>query len=409
MKEVGLDALAGVAQQLPARPRIIASGNFATPHLVLSELDGHIPTYVLHLLNAHGPIPKRDGVTYETAFVGPAMRDSAALQYLPSRLSMLPRLIRTHARPDLVLIHTSTPRNGYVSLGTEVNVLPAAIESARRHGGIVIAASNPRMPYTFGDAEIPLEDIDYLVAIDEPLMIPLVRKPSDIALSIGARIASHIEDGSTLQLGIGDIPNAVLSVLTGRRELAVWSEMFSDGVLALSHAGALDMHQHITASFCFGSIELYEWLNLNSRVRMMRTEVTNTSGNISARPQMVSINAALQVDLYDQANASRVGGRIYSGFGGSTDFIIGAMNSRRGLSFMALPSWHAKSNTSTVVPLLTQPVTSFQHSYVVTEQGEAQCAGASQSEQARNIIENAAHPDARDDLRRAATEMGLLS
>jgi acyl-CoA hydrolase len=263
------------------------------------------------------------------------------------------------------------------------------------------------MPYTFGDAEVPIEDVDYLVQVDTPLLSPTVSTPSENAMVIGQRIAAHIGDGSTLQMGIGDIPNAVLASMLERKELHIWTEMFSDGVLKLSQAGALDMHVHLTASFVFGSQELYEWLNLNSQVRMMRTEVTNNSGRIAQRPQMMSINAALQVDLYDQANASRVAGKIYSGFGGSTDFIVGAINSHRGLAFMALSSWHEKSGTSTIVPLLDQPVTSFQHSYVVTEQGEAHCAGASQSRQAFNLIEKAAHPNAREALREAAGRMGL--
>ena len=123
---------------------------------------------------------------------------------------------------------------------------------------------------------------------------------------------------------------------------------------------------------------------------------------------MTSVNAALQVDLFDQANASRIKSKIYSGFGGSTDFIVGALHAHRGLAFMALPSWHAKSNSSTIVPLLSDPVTSFQHSYVVTENGMAHCAGASQEQQARNLIEQAAHPNARDELTRAATAMNLL-
>lgn len=407
MRQIPLSALGAAIAHVPANPRIIVSGNFATPYEVLAELERCIPEFRIQLLNAHGDIPDRDGVVHETSFVGPAMRKSSRLEYFPARLSMVPRLIRTHTPPDIVVVHTSLPRNGYVSLGTEVNVLPAAIESAKRHGGIVIASANPRMPYTFGDAEIPTEDIDLLVEVDTPLGSPVVGTPSDTAIAIGERIAAHIEDGSTLQMGIGDIPNAVLAAMLKRKELHIWSEMFSDGVLRLSQAGALDMHERLTASFVFGSQELYEWLNLNSQVRMCRTEITNNSGRIAKRPQMISINAALQVDLYDQANASRVGGRIYSGFGGSTDFIVGAINSRRGLAFMALPSWHAKSNSSTIVPLLTQPVTSFQHSYVVTEQGEAHCAGASQSQQAHNLIEYAAHPDSRDALRQAAGEMGL--
>ena len=140
---------------------------------------------------------------------------------------------------------------------------------------------------------------------------------------------------------------------------------------------------------------------------MLRTEKTNDPSLIAKQAKMTSINAALQVDLLDQANASRVRNKIYSGFGGSTDFIVGALHSRGGKSFMTLPSWHPKTNTSKIVPMITEGVTSFQHSYVVTEQGIATCFGHSESEQARNLIEHAAHPDARDHLRSAAKKMGL--
>ena len=141
---------------------------------------------------------------------------------------------------------------------------------------------------------------------------------------------------------------------------------------------------------------------------MLRTERTNDPGQIARQAKMTSVNAALQVDLFDQANASRVKGCIYSGFGGSTDFIVGALHSRGGQSFIALPSWHKKADVSTIVPRIQEPVTSFEHSAVATENGIASVFGRSQSERVTNIIERAAHPDAREGLRAAAAEMGML-
>ena len=164
----------------------------------------------------------------------------------------------------------------------------------------------------------------------------------------------------------------------------------------------------LTASFVFGSQELYDWLNLNRKVRMMRTERTNDPSQIARQAKMTSINAALEVDLFDQANASHVRGHIYSGFGGSTDFIVGALHSRGGQSFVALPSWHPKANVSTIVPRIAGNVTSFQHSHVVTENGVANCFGHSQNDQARNLIDHAAHPSVREELRANAKEFGLL-
>lgn len=360
------------------------------------------------MLNGQPGIPDREGITYETAFVGPGMRHHPRLKYIPTRLSLLPVLYREHFRPDVVMLHASTPRFDTVSLGTEVNVLPAAIEAARARDGIVIAQSNKQMPYTYGDAQIYENEIDFLVEVDEPLSVKPATELNDTAMEIGSRIAALIEDNSTLQLGIGAIPDSVLAGLGSRKGLRIWTEMFSDGVLDLHKAGVLDDEILLTASFVFGSQELYDWLNLNRKVRMMRTERTNDPSQIARQAKMTSINAALEIDLFDQANASHVRGEIYSGFGGSTDFIVGSLHSRGGQSFMALPSWHPKANVSTIVPRLTSNVTSFQHSFVATEHGIAHCFGHSQNEQAKNIIENAAHPDVRDSLRAKAMEFGLL-
>ena len=321
---------------------------------------------------------------------------------------MVPILFRDHYRPDIVFIHTSPQRYDTVSLGVEVNILPAAIEAARSRNGIVIAQANKQMPYTYGDAQIYESEIDYLIEVDEPLLEKPATSITDLQLEIGSRIASLIENHSTLQLGIGGVPDAVLASLKDRKEMRIWTEMFSDGVLDLHKAGALDDEMPLNASFLFGTRELYDWVNLNRRIRMRRTEVSNDPSVIARQAKMNSINSALQVDLYDQANASYVRGEIYSGFGGSTDFIVGALHSRGGQSFIALPSWHPKADVSTIIPKLTTPVTSFQHSYVVTEQGVAACFGHPTKEQAANIIKHAAHPSAKAELEAAAYEMKLL-
>ena len=404
---IEIEQLKKVLQALPDNPRIVVSGNFAPPMTLLGILDSVLPTYRLHMLNAQPGIPDREGVTHESAFIGAGMRKSSRLDYVPSRLSLLPVLLRDHLRPDVVLLHTTTPRFDTVSLGIEVNILPAAIEAVRAYGGVVIAQGNSQMPYTYGDSQIYDSEIDFLVEVDEPLKIHAPGELSDTSRQIGERIAALVEDSSTLQLGIGAVPDAVLELMKKRKGLRVWTEMFSDGVLDLHKLGALDEDVPITASFIFGSAELYEWLHLNRRVRMFRTEKTNDPSLIARQAKMTSINAALQVDLFDQANASRVRGKIYSGFGGSTDFIVGALHSRGGQSFMALPSWHAKTNTSTIIPKITEAVTSFQHSYVVTENGVAPCFGHSEFDQAANIIQYAAHPDAREELWDAAIKMGL--
>ena len=408
MRVVNLEQLKRILGSLPENPRVVASGNFATPHVLLNTLDEVVPEYRLHMLNAQKGLPDREGVTYETAFVGPGMRNHERLVYIPCRLSLVPVLFRDHYRPDVVLLHASGPRHDTVSLGTEVNILPAAIESARERGGLVIVQSNPHMPYTYGDGQVYENEIDYIVEIDEPLPTHDPAEPDDISKQIGELIAARVEDNSTLQLGIGAVPDAVLASLTQRKGLRIWTEMFSDGVLELNRRDCLDKEVPLTSSFIFGSQELYDWIHLNKWIRMLRTERTNDPGQIARQARMTSVNAALQVDLFDQANASRVKGRIYSGFGGSTDFIVGALHARGGQSFIALPSWHKKANVSTIVPRIQEPVTSFEHSAVATENGIATVFGRSQPERVRNIIEHAAHPDARDELRDAATQMGLV-
>ncbi len=402
--------LASVVGGLAANPRVVVSGNFATPWQTLAIVDKTVERYRLFALNAQAGIPDRDGVTLESPFVGPGMRHSQRLRYLPCRLSLVPNLLKTALPPDVVLLHVSAPAGGTVSLGTEVNVLPAAIEAARARGGLVIAQVNPQMPYSFGDAVLPTAEIDYAIEAEWPLASPAARPEhgGELHQSIGARVAALVPDAATLQLGIGAVPDAVLAALADRRGLSVWSEMFSDGVLALERSGSLDPETPVTASFAFGGPELYCWIDRNPRIRMLRTEKTNDPGLIARQQSMVSVNGALQVDLFAQANAARVHGMIYSGFGGQTDFVVGALHSPGGRAIIALPSWHPKAGVSTVVPRLAGPVTSFQHSYIVSEQGTAAIWGNDASTQAAQIISQVAHPAAREELLAAGRGLGFL-
>jgi acyl-CoA hydrolase len=389
-------------------PRVVASGNHAAPRALLGALERSAERYRLFMLAAPAPLPARDGVIFETPFVGPGMRGAnERLDYLPMRLSLVPRLFATIRAPDIVLLHTSTPRDGKVSLGIEVNILVAAVERVRARGGLIVAQLNPRMPYTFGDGELEEDLIDLAIEVEEDLKSPVVGEGHESAERIAEFVASLVDDGSTLQMGIGQVPDATLRALAGRRNLAIWSEMISDGVMDLDRRGALDPTREIVCSFLFGSPELYEWVAENPRLRMTRTETTNDPARIAAHHGMFSVNTALQVDLTDQAGASHIGGRIYSGFGGQPDFVVGALHSPGGNAVIALRSWHEKSDSSTIVPRLRDPATSFQHSVVITEQGSAELFGRSQRAQASLIIEHAAHPDAREWLREEAASLGL--
>jgi acyl-CoA hydrolase len=292
-------------------------------------------------------------------------------------------------------------------MGIEVNILPAALDACRARGGLVIAVINSRMPYTFGDSQIPLDAVDLAVEMDFELDDVHESAPDEAGLVIAERLAAMIDDGSTLQMGIGAVPDSTLKALASRHGLRVWSEMFSDGLLDLDAAHALDPDHILTASFCFGSRRLYDWVDGNPRLQMLRTEKTNSPALIAANPKMTSVNSALEVDLFGQANASRINARIYSGYGGQTDFIVGALHSPGGQAFIALRSWHPRADCSAVVPLLDEPVTSFQQTAVVTEQGVAKLLGYDEKTQARHLIEYAAHPSVRTELWEEAKELGL--
>jgi acyl-CoA hydrolase len=282
------------------------------------------------------------------------------------------------------------------------------VEQVRARGGLVVAQVNSHMPYTFGDAELDADLVDLALEVDDPLPVHEPAPLDDAACLIGERAATLVPDGATLQAGIGAVPDAALAGLSARRGLRVWTEMFSDGVLGLERSGALDGDVPLTASFLFGTEELYGWVDRNERVVMRRTEVANDPATIARQPAMTSINTALQVDLFGQVNASRVAERIHSGFGGATDFLVGALHSHGGQALVALRSWHPRADVSTIVPLLDQPATSFQPTAVVTEHGVAPVWGHDERDQARALIDLAAHPRIRDELREEARYLGLM-
>lgn len=338
MQTATTERLEAVLAALPSGARVVASGNAAAPWTLVGLLDKSLATYTLHLLNPQPGVPDRDGMTLETPFVGSGARRSSRLAYVPARLSLVPLLYGSALRPDAVLLHTSLPRDGRLSLGAEVNVLPAAVEAVRARNGVVIAQMDPAVSYVFGDGELSLDVVDWGVEVSDPLGSPVHPPTDEVARVIAERVAARIADGATLQLGIGAVPDAVLAGLAGRRGLRVWSEMISDGILDLVRVGSLDPDVPLTASFLFGSPELYAWAHANPRLRLLRTETTNDPGLIARNPAMVSVNTALQVDLFGQINASRIRARIHSGFGGQTDFIVGALHARHGQAIIALRS-----------------------------------------------------------------------
>ena len=407
------EAVAGIR----SGQQVFLHGGAATPSVLLDALvaraDELSDVKMLHL-HCEGPGPHlapamAGHFRHRAFFIGKNARaaiEEGRAEYIPVFLSDIPRLFARDVLPlDAAIVNLSPPdEHGYCSLGTSVDIALPAV----RHAKTVIAQLNQRMPYTHGDAVLDTGQIDYAIEADGMLPSPPSRPPSPVSAAIGDRVAALVPAGATLQLGIGAVPDAVLAALTTRHgALRVWSEMFSDGVLALDKAGALDLGHPVIASFAFGSAELYDWMDRNPRVRMLRTETTNDPAQIERRPHMVSVNSALQVDLFAEANACRVHGKIYSGFGGQTDFVVGALHSPGGLAVIALPSWHPKADVSTVVPRLTGPVTSFQHSFIVSDQGTAAIWGHDASGQAEQIITQVAHPRVRGELREAGRALGF--
>jgi len=407
VQTISLEQLERRLTALEGVPRVVVGGNATTPWPVVEAIDRSFGQYRLFMLNAAHGISQRPGVIVESPFVGVGQRRHPALAYIPCRLSMVPLLFERTMPVDVVVLHCAPPRDGLLSMGAEVNILPAAVEACRARGGLVVSVINARMPYTFGDSQIPVDEVDLAVELDFELPAAHHRTVDEASHVIAESVAAMIGDGATLQMGIGAVPDSTLHALTARRGLRVWSEMFSDGVLELDAAGALDDTTRVTASFCFGSRRLYDWVDGNPRVLMLRTEKTNSPALIAANPTMTSVNSALEVDLFGQANASRINARIHSGFGGQTDFVVGALHSPGGQAFIALQSWHPRANVSTVVPLLDEPVTSFQQTAVVTEQGVARLLGHDEKTQAKNLIEYAAHPSVRSELWEEARELGL--
>lgn len=337
-------------------------------------------------------------------FVGPNMRPKmkeGRVDYLPCFLSEIPNLFRSGKRPlDVALIHVSPPDiHGYCTLGTSVDVARAAIDSAK----IIIAQINKKMPRVHGDGFIHMDRIAHFIEIDEPLPESLPGPLGKDELAIGKYIADLIEDGSTLQIGIGSIPDAALANLKDRRHLGLHSEMWSDGALELLKCGAIDnsqkkVHAGKTVSgFVIGSQALYDFIHDNPSVEQLDIGYVNNPTTIARNPKVIAINSAVEIDLTGQICADSVGSKIISGVGGQMDFMRGATLSPGGKPIIALTS-RTRKGISRIVPTLkvgAGVVTTRAHvHYVVTEYGIADLYGKTLHERALALIA-IAHPEDR--------------
>jgi len=356
----------------------------------------------------------KDSFHVNSFFVGKNVRHTLKAgngSYTPVFLSELPRLFQQRILElDVVLIHVSIPdRHGYCSLGVSVEASLAAIDNAKT----VIAQVNPKMPRTHGAGIIHTSEIDYFVESDEELPTHSVVAPNSIEKKIGAYVADLIEDRSTLQMGIGSIPNAVLTQLTNHKDLGLHTEMFSDGVIDLILNNVINGNYkkinrgRALSTFLMGSKRLYDYVDDNPFVEMRASNYTNNAAYIKQNPKMVAINSAIEVDLTGQVCADSIGSNIYSGVGGQMDFIRGASLSQGGKAIIALPSV-TRNGISRIVPTLKPGagvVTTRAHvHYVVTEYGVANLYGKTIKNRVKALVD-IAHPDHRETIEKTYFEL----
>ena len=422
-----VDARTALERTISSGDRIMLNANCGQPQTLaeaLTELAPDLRDVEIVQLLALGKsdyvrADLSNNVRLNALFVGPGVRtavNDGAADYTPVFLSEIPALFEKDSVLPLsaALIQVSPPdEHGFCSFGVSVDIIKPAAE----HSRTVVAEVNAQMPRTLGDCFIHVNKLTYAVEVDRPLL-ELPRDPfTDVHNRIGSNIAEMIEDGSTLQLGIGAIPDAVLSQLTGKRHLGIHTEMFADGVRELFEAGVITNERKtlhpgkIISSFLMGSRALYDFVDNNPLVEMHPSHYVNDPFIISKNDKMVSINSAISIDLTGQINSDSMGTTFYSGIGGQVDFVRGASRSKGGKAIIAFPSTAKKGEMSRIVPTLADGagvVTSRGDvNYVVTEYGVAQLHGRTIRERAKALI-NIAHPKFRDELEQYAKEQHYI-
>lgn len=356
--------------------------------------------------------------TINSFYIGPTVRD--AIQeglgdYTPISLSDIPRVFSSGQLPiDVALIQVTPPNShGKVSLGVSVDIVKSAAENA----SLVIALVNPCMPRTLGDSFLDIYDLDLLVPIDRPILERAHSDPSPEANQIGEYIAALVDDRSTIEFGIGDIPHSLVNFLKSKKDLGIHTEMLTDSVIDLIESGAVTGLRKtmdrgkIVASFCMGTRRLYDYIDNNPLFSFRPTEYVNDTYIIGRQHQMVAINTALEIDLTGQVCADSLGSKFYSGIGGQVDFNRGAARSHRGKAIIAMEST-AKSGTvsrivSTLMPGAGVVTTRGDVHYVATEYGVAYLHGKSIQERALALI-SIAHPNFREQLFKEALEQKYI-
>ncbi|MEJ2367871.1 MAG: acetyl-CoA hydrolase/transferase C-terminal domain-containing protein [Acidobacteriota bacterium] len=401
---------------------VMLSGNAAAPYDLMEALAVRAPeledvTLSHVLLLGDDPLSKpgmEKAFYHNSLFVGPADRASVndgRAAYVPIHLHMIPKAIRSGACPvDVATVMCSPPdEHGFMSLGVEVMATKAALDMAKT----IIVQVNDQMPRVHGDSFMHISRATCIVEASRPL-VELEGKPAtDVEVKIAQYIADMIPDGATLQLGIGGIPDAVLSLLKDKRDLGIHTEMLSDGLVRAMEQGVITgtrktLHPgKVVATFILGTSLLYDYVHDNPLFELHPVEHTNNPFVIAQNDNMIAINSALEIDLTGQVCSDSIGTYIYSGFGGQLDFIRGAAASKNGKPIIAVPSTAKKGTLSRIVPTLKPGsgvvTTRADVHYVVTEYGVASLWGKNLSERARELI-RIAHPDFREELEAAARE-----
>jgi 4-hydroxybutyrate CoA-transferase len=397
--------------------RVFVHGAAATPTPLLEALCARtdLEGVTLYHLHTSGPAPfaaadvagRMRSVSF---FVGPALRAPIAegrAEFIPIFLSQIPGLFASGRIPlDVALLQLSPPdRHGLCTLGTSVDAARAAADHAR----LIIAEINEQMPRTHGATTIPLSRVHAFIRTNRPLHAHLPTEETEIEARIGELVASLVDDRATLQVGIGSIPDAVLRRLTGKHDLGVHTEMFSDGIVALHEAGVItNRFKHVHAgrtvtAFVAGTRRLFDFVDDNPLVEFHPCNRTNDVAIIRENDRVVAVNSALEVDLSGQICADSIGHRIFSGIGGQMDFMHGAARSRGGKPIIALPSTACGGTVSRIVPALKEGagvVTTRGHAHwVVTEYGAVNLHGATLRERGDALI-SIAHPDFRAELQK---------
>ena len=422
MKAIKYVSADEAVSHIPSGSHIHLSSVASVPHALISALcrradAGDVRDLHFHHFHTEGPAPysepRYEGIFFDQGFfLGPNVRanvNAGYADYLPVHLGESQKLYRTRQIPlGAALVQVSLPdEQGRVSLGTSVDCSVAAVESA----DLVIGVVNPNVPFAYGDL-LNLDQFDYLVQDDAPLVTAAFAEPTPTEVLIGKNCAALVEDGDCIQMGIGALPNALAAQLTNHKNLGLHTEMFADGLLRLIKKGvingsckAIDKGK-IVASFLLGSNDVYSFIDHNPDVLMRDIKYVNDPFVIRQNPHMKAINSATEVDFTGQISADSIGTRIFSGTGGQLEFVRGASMSEGGKSITAFASRTNKGKAK-IVPMLNPGagvVTPRADAHwIVTEYGAVDLYGKSLQERARLMI-SIAHPDDREALDRAAFE-----